>query len=79
MNRTPAMVVALVCAFILLAAAQVAPEFLGQIDPDRALLGPIEAFPFGTDTRGRPLLDYATQGAGVVALPAISAGVLVPC
>ena len=77
MNRTPAMVAALVCAFILLTAAQVAPEFLGQIDPDRALMGPMEAFPFGTDTRGRPLLDYATQGAGVVALPAISAGVLV--
>ena len=77
MNRRPSMVVALVCAGFLLAAAQLAPEFLSEIRPDRSLRGPLEAFPFGTDTRGRPLLEYATQGAHVVALPAISAGVLV--
>ena len=77
MNRKPALVVALVCAVLLLAAAQLAPEFLSEIRPDRALRGPLGAFPFGTDTRGRPLLEYATQGAQVVALPAISAGILV--
>lgn len=77
MNRLPAILVALCCAVILLAAALSAPEFLSNIDPERSLLGPGEAMPFGTDRRGRPLLEYATQGASVVALPAISAGVLV--
>lgn len=77
MNRRPDIALALGCLTLLLAAASAAPEFLGAIEPDRALKGPLDVWPFGTDTRGRSLLDYATQGASVVALPALSAGVLV--
>jgi ABC-type dipeptide/oligopeptide/nickel transport system permease subunit len=38
---------------------------------------PWELLPFGADGRGRPLVDYAMQGAHIVALPAILAGLIV--
>ncbi len=75
--RTRPMVVAGLSFGALMAAAVIAPANLGDIEPSRALLGPLEALPFGTDTRGRALLDYATQGAKVVALPALIAGMVV--
>lgn len=77
MNRRPAIVLALGCLIVLVIAAGVAPEYLGAIEPQRALKGPLDVWPFGTDSRGRTLLDYATQGAQVVALPALTAGILV--
>ena len=77
MSRRSPIIVASMSFAALMLAAWMAPDFLGQIRPDLALRGPLDVPPFGTDTRGRALLDYATQGAWVVALPALSAGVLV--
>jgi len=77
MNRRVPLVVAGACFAALLGAAFVAPEHLGNIRPDLALKGPLDVFPFGTDTRGRSLWDYAAQGASVVAIPAFSAGIIV--
>ena len=76
-GRTKPIAVAALSFSALMVAAALAPEFLGDINPDQALKGPLDVFPFGTDTRGRALVDYATQGARVVALPALAAGVLV--
>ena len=77
MTRTVALVSAGSSLGLLLLAAAMAPEHLGPINLDMPLMSPLDAPPLGTDTRGRPLLDYATQGAQVVALPALSAGILV--
>ena len=77
MNRRLSLGAAGLSLGLLLLAAAVAPDNLGRIEPDLALMSPLDVPPFGTDTRGRALLDYATQGARVVALPALSAGILV--
>ena len=77
MNRRLPLAVAAISLGALLGAAVVAPEHLGSIRPELALKGPLDVLPFGTDTRGRALWDYATQGASVVALPALSAGIIV--
>jgi ABC-type dipeptide/oligopeptide/nickel transport system permease subunit len=77
MNRRPPMILAAASLGLLMVAAWLAPEHLGNIHPDLALKGPFDLPPFGADTRGRSLLDYASQGASVVALPALSAGILV--
>lgn len=76
-GRTKPITIAALSFSALMIAAALAPEHLGNINPDQALKGPLDVFPFGTDTRGRALIDYATQGARVVALPALAAGVLV--
>ncbi len=76
-GRTKPLAVAALSFTALMVAAAMAPDHLGNIEPDLALKGPLEVWPFGTDTRGRSLLDYATQGARVVALPALAAGILV--
>lgn len=61
----------------LAVAGLLAPEHLSAAAPDRAWLGPLDAPPFGTDQRGRPLWEYAAQGAGIIAFPALAAGLLV--
>jgi peptide/nickel transport system permease protein len=71
------MIVAAASLSMLLLAALFSPEHLGQIRLDLVLQGPLDVLPFGTDTRGRSLVDYATQGASVVAAPAFMAGLLV--
>jgi ABC-type dipeptide/oligopeptide/nickel transport system permease subunit len=77
MSRRLWAVVALMCLFLLLAGAWMAPEHLGTMSRELALAGPAEVFPFGADARGRSLLSYANQGARVVAIPSVLAGVLV--
>jgi len=47
------------------------------MDLDLKLAGPSLLPPFGADYKGRPLLEYAMQGAAVVAIPALVAGILV--
>jgi len=76
-NRWLYVAIALLCYGLLLFAAWVAPEHYAEINLDAAYAGPLEMFPFGADGRGRPLLDYATQGARVVTFPALVAGILV--
>lgn len=76
-TRWPALTVAGVLLLGLLAAALVAPEHLADIDRAQAYASPAAMAPFGADASGRPLLDYATQGARVVVLPAVLAGLLV--
>ncbi len=64
--------------FVALAiGALSAPEHFAPITPELAYASPLQLPPFGGDERGRPLLDYATQGASVVLLPAAAAGLLV--
>jgi ABC-type dipeptide/oligopeptide/nickel transport system permease subunit len=77
MNRHAWAGVTLACLGLLLAGAWMAPEHLGRMTRELAYASPFDLPPFGADNRGRPLLKYATQGARVVAVPAIVAGVLV--
>ncbi len=75
--RWPYAAVALLAILALGWAAATAPVHLPAPEVDFAYAGPLELPPFGADHRGRPLLDYARQGAWVVALPAMVAGLLV--
>lgn len=68
---------ALGCVALLLVGGLMAPEHLSPPEPALGLLGPGEAPPFGTDSRGRPLLEYALQGASIVTGPALVGGLLV--
>lgn len=77
MRRWPSATVAGACLALLFVAALAAPEHLSQGDSALAYAGPSELPPFGADNRGRSLVEYATQGAQVVALPAVLAGLLV--
>jgi peptide/nickel transport system permease protein len=77
MSRWPSILLAVSCVAVLAVAALAAPEFLGDINPEHAYTPPSLAFPLGTDGRGRSLVEYATQGARVVTMPAITAGLLV--
>ena len=61
----------------LVGSALFAPEYLSRPDLEARSLGPFTSPPLGTDTRGRPLVEYALQGAKIVALPAALAGLLV--
>jgi ABC-type dipeptide/oligopeptide/nickel transport system permease subunit len=77
LRRAPALTLAGLSFALLLGLALLAPEHLPAPDMDRAYAGPMDMPPFGGDNRGRALLDYAAQGARVVALPAVSAGLFV--
>ena len=77
MNRTPAIALAVICFAILMVATLTAQDDLGPMVLGGKLTGPIDAFPFGTDTRGRSLGKYAAQGAKVVAFPSLIAGLVV--
>lgn len=77
MRRWPSATVAGVCLVMLFAGALMAPEHLTQGASELAYASPSELPPFGADNRGRSLVEYATQGAQVVALPAVLAGLLV--
>ncbi len=68
---------ALVCLLLLAWAAWMAPEHLSQPDAALAYAAPAELPPLGADNRGRPLTEYAAQGARVVALPSVTAGLVV--
>ena len=61
----------------LVVAAAFAPEFLSRPNFKARALSPFEVFPLGTDNMGRPLWEYALQGADIVILPAVVAGLLV--
>lgn len=68
---------ALVCAGLLLLGALIAPQHLPTPLLDQAYAGPLAMPPLGADDRGRPLWIYAAQGARVVLLPALLAGLVV--
>ncbi|MCK6507332.1 hypothetical protein L6R53_28840 [Myxococcota bacterium] len=75
--RWAALAFGLACMLVLAVAALTAPEHLSP--PQLALknAAPPALPPLGADDRGRPLLEYALQGARVVALPSAVAGLLV--
>lgn len=75
--RHLALVVAGLCFAALFFMGATAPEHLSAPNLENVYLGPLKHLPFGTDQRGRPLLEYAQQGAWVVLIPAILAGVAV--
>ncbi len=77
MSRWLPALVALALFGGLVAMGWFAPEHLANPDMSVGLKGWREVPPFGTDTRGRPLLEYAMQGARVVVLPAVVAGAFV--
>jgi len=68
---------AIACFSLLLIAASMAPDLPSTIDRKNAFKLPWEVPPFGTDMNGRPLIEYATQGAKIIAIPSLVAGVLV--
>ncbi len=77
MNRRTWLILALGCLGLLFSGAWMAPEHLSAMDLRLSLAGPDLVWPFGADVKGRPLREYALQGAEVVALPAITAGLVV--
>ena len=77
MSRVIAGVFAASCLALLVVMGMFAPEHLAQPDLSMAYASPGELPPFGADNRGRPLLEYAQQGAQVVALPAMLGGLVV--
>ena len=77
MNRKLAWALATLCFAVLFVPGLFAPEHLSPPDMANAYLGFSSAPPFGADASGRPLSEYAMQGARVVALPALLAGLLV--
>lgn len=70
-------VLAALCFLTLLVLAWNAPELPSTIDRSRSSLKPWEYWPLGTDMNGRPLIEYATQGAKIIAWPSFLAGLLV--
>ena len=68
---------AVTCFSLLIVMALVAPDLPSTIDRTQRSLKPWEFPPLGTDMNGRPLIEYATQGARIIALPSLFAGVLV--
>lgn len=78
MNRRMALILATLIAAGLFALGVTAPRTLPDGAADAlANAGPLDAPPFGTDPRGRPLLAYAQQGANIVLGPALVAAALV--
>lgn len=77
MPRRLALLVAVLCLGLLGLGALLAPERLSEGDLGQSFAGPLTVPPFGADDRGRPIVEYALQGAAVVALPALGAGLLV--
>ena len=75
--RKAALSIALLCFVGLLALGTGSPDHLSMPDLAQVYKSPLEVLPFGTDQRGRPLLDYARQGASVILLPAVVAGLAV--
>ena len=61
----------------LVVASLAAPDFLSSAQIERSYLGPVQAPPFGTDSLGVPLWEYAAQGARIVTWPALWAGAMV--
>ena len=80
MSRILPGALALCILLLFLTWANDAPDNLPEIAEDweaQAFKLPFEAPPFGNDGRGRPLIDYARQGASIVVWPAVMAGVIV--
>lgn len=61
----------------LMIASFAAPEFLPNPNLKMRYLGAMQAPPFGTDDMGIALSQYALQGAAIVTMPAIVAGLVV--
>ncbi len=76
LSRWPALALAGSMLVVLATLAVVAPDFASTPDLSARYLTPLESPPFGRDERGIPLLDYAAQGAAIVLLPALAAGLL---
>ncbi len=77
MPRKVAILFTIIALGLLLVAAFHAPEKWTVDSTAQAYASPWELPPFGADEKGRPLTEYAMQGAHIVALPAVMAGSLV--
>ena len=75
-GRLPPAILACCCLLLFLNWTWMAPEFLPSPRPLFEYAIPGELPPFGADDRGRPLTSYVTQGAAIVAVPAVLAGLL---
>lgn len=76
-NRRPFIILASVCFLILILLVIMAPENASTLDRTRKSLPPWEFPPLGTDMYGRPLIEYAMQGAKIITGPAVLSGLLV--
>lgn len=76
-TRRLALITGGLCLGLLVVASWFATDKVSEGDLSLAYVGPTGLFPFGADNRGRPLLEYALQGASVVAVPSVVAGILV--
>ncbi len=77
MSRMGTGIGAAVALAVLVVLALTAPEHLAEGNRELAFARPAALPPFGGDQLGRPLLQYAQQGARVVLGPAIAAAILV--
>lgn len=69
--------IAVLCFASLAIAAYFAPSLPSSINLDTMMASPSQLPPFGADMQGRPLTEYVTQGARIVAIPSLVAGILV--
>jgi len=76
LTRAPALVSAMAMFGVLAILALVAPDFVSTPDLTARYSPPWDSPPFGRDERGIPLVDYAAQGARIVLVPALAAGLL---
>lgn len=76
-DRVTWLVVAVTLLGGIVVSGLFAPEFLSRPDMTSRHLGPMAAPPLGTDTMGISLVEYALQGANVVAVPATLSALLV--
>lgn len=79
LSRSFYIILAVLCFSLLLFASMNAPEHLtsGSVISDQKWASPTQMPPFGANLKGQPLVEYATQGAKIIALPALCAGLLV--
>ena len=77
MQRQIAILFTIISLGVLLVLAFHSPEKWTVHSAAAPYASPFELPPFGADGDGRPLTDYAMQGAQIVALPAVVAGLLV--
>lgn len=76
-KRSFFVIMAILSFSLLLIGVLIAPDQASTSEPSMRSLMPWEHPPFGTDQKGRPLLEYATQGARVITIPSLVAGILV--
>ena len=76
-NRWGWAILAGLCFAALMVGSILAPDFVSPINREEAYLMPWDQLPFGTNEDGKPLWEFAAQGAKIVTIPSIIGACLV--